>query len=447
MEAPQERFALLRARLQDLRYHQPLGLESAPLVEALLGDLLRSHEQLAELRKKADAQAQELIVAQAQVHPLRKENGRLVRESNRLQFEQIEAAERAAERDRERENASSALVKENGDLRFVGAQQAQRVKALEVELQGLRDRFDDALQVSGVVLPNGHEVRWHGRKEHMEQHSPVAPAAAEDLSPRAAAAADAAAAEAVRASTVQIDALQARLDASNDELAAANLSLSVEKEKVAAREAEIERLGRELESDRDYGGLSLKHIQESNQQAVAQLNHQVDFLNAQCAELQAEVEATRGSYALAEQRQAEKEELLYIVDVLNNEKEGVRSELQAVQESLSQLQQKHQLVNVAAPGIERRWRAACGAGEPSDHKTSTIAYETQKKSRETRACAERFLASEKSNRMAAHDSARRLASASTERILESSRLASAVSTRAGMRGGVRPRPASNVVLG
>ena len=63
-------------------------------------------------------------------------------------------------------------------------------------------------------------------------------------------------------------------------------------------------LGRELESDRDYGGLSLKHIQESNQQAVAQLNHQVDFLNAQCAELQAEVEATRGSYALAEQRQA-----------------------------------------------------------------------------------------------------------------------------------------------
>ena len=424
MEAPQERFALLRARLQDLRYHQPLGLESAPLVEALLGDLLRSHEQLAELRKKADAQAQELIVAQAQVHPLRKENGRLVRESNRLQFEQIEAAERAAERDRERENASSALVKENGDLRFVGAQQAQRVKALEVELQGLRDRFDDALQVSGVVLPNGHEVRWHGRKEHMEQHSPVAPAAAEDLSPRAAAA------EAVRASTVQIDALQARLDASNDELAAANLSLSVEKEKVAAREAEIERLGRELESDRDYGGLSLKHIQESNQQAVAQLNHQVDFLNAQCAELQAEVEATRGSYALAEQRQAEKEELLYIVDVLNNEKEGVRSELQAVQESLSQLQQKHQLVNVAAPGIERRWRAACGAGEPSDHKTSTIAYETQKKSRETRACAERFLASEKSNRQAAHDSARRIASASS-----------------GMRGGVRPRPASNVVLG
>ena len=35
------------------------------------------------------------------------------------------------------------------------------------------ERFDAALQENGVVLPSGHEVRWHGRKEHMEAHSPV----------------------------------------------------------------------------------------------------------------------------------------------------------------------------------------------------------------------------------------------------------------------------------
>ena len=91
--SPQERFALLRAKLQDLRYHQPLGLESAPLVEQLLADLLRSNEQLGEQRSHAEVAGQELVIAQTQVHPLRKENGRLVRESNRLQFEQIEAAE------------------------------------------------------------------------------------------------------------------------------------------------------------------------------------------------------------------------------------------------------------------------------------------------------------------------------------------------------------------
>ena len=69
MEAPQERFALLRARLQDLRYHQPLGLESAPLVEQLLADLLRSNEQLGEQRSHAEVAGQELVIAQTQVHP------------------------------------------------------------------------------------------------------------------------------------------------------------------------------------------------------------------------------------------------------------------------------------------------------------------------------------------------------------------------------------------
>ena len=66
--------------------------------------------------------------------------------------------------------------------------------------------------------------------------------------------------------------LQARLDATTTELGGARRELAEALEKVASREGEIERLGRELEGGRDYGTLSLKHIQESNQQAVAQLN-------------------------------------------------------------------------------------------------------------------------------------------------------------------------------
>ena len=51
--------------------------------------------------------------------------------------------------------------------------------------------------------------------------------------------------------------------------------------------------------------ISLAHINETNQAAVAQLNHQVDFLNAHCATLQAEVAAKRDAAAIAEQRQAD----------------------------------------------------------------------------------------------------------------------------------------------
>ena len=281
--SPQERFALLRAKLQDLRYHQPLGLESAPLVEQLLADLLRSNEQLGEQRSHAEVAGQELVIAQTQVHPLRKENGRLLRENNRLHLELITQSEEGAARLKAVEGEKSQLEKSCGDLRFVSSQQAQRVRLLEEELGGLRERFDQALQQNGVVLPSGHEVRWHGRKEHMEAHSPVEAAAMPPAAPGpssasagpAAVADAAAAAAAVQASEVQITRLQARLDATTTELGGARRELAEALEKVASREGEIERLGRELEGGRDYGTLSLKHIQESNQQAVAQLNHQV----------------------------------------------------------------------------------------------------------------------------------------------------------------------------
>ena len=115
--SPQERFALLRAKLQDLRYHQPLGLESAPLVEQLLADLLRSNEQLGEQRSHAEVAGQELVIAQTQVHPLRKENGRLLRENNRLHLELITQSEEGAARLKAVEGEKSKLEKSCGDLR------------------------------------------------------------------------------------------------------------------------------------------------------------------------------------------------------------------------------------------------------------------------------------------------------------------------------------------
>ena len=57
----------LKRKLSELRYHQPLGAESAPLVATLVADLVAAHEQAQELRTQADAQAQELILAQNQV--------------------------------------------------------------------------------------------------------------------------------------------------------------------------------------------------------------------------------------------------------------------------------------------------------------------------------------------------------------------------------------------
>ena len=58
------RLAALKQQLQQLRYDQPLGVESAPLVERLLEDLMASQAKQAELSGLAEKRADELSVAE-----------------------------------------------------------------------------------------------------------------------------------------------------------------------------------------------------------------------------------------------------------------------------------------------------------------------------------------------------------------------------------------------
>ena len=92
-----QRLAALKKRLAELRYDQPLGVESAPLVERLLDDLLQSQGRQAELASLADKRGDELGVAEQHVLPVRKENTRLVRENNELHMQVSERARARAE--------------------------------------------------------------------------------------------------------------------------------------------------------------------------------------------------------------------------------------------------------------------------------------------------------------------------------------------------------------
>ena len=281
--------------MQELRYDHPLGLESAPLVESLVTDLGHANERIDTLQAQLDEQAHSLIVAENQSHPLRKENGRLLRENNQLHLELIKKAEAAEKEVKEQQALSVRLQKQNTDLSFISAQHVQQIRTLEEANAGLRDRFNEALQQNGVVLPSGHEVRWHGRKEHMQAHSPVEaappqeaegqggklPTETQDL------------AGLLQSSERQISQLQARLQVLQGQVAAMQEELSTSQQQLTVRDAEIGRLSAQLESGRDYDKLSLKHVEETRKQAIAQLNDQVDFLNARCASMEGELHSKR----------------------------------------------------------------------------------------------------------------------------------------------------------
>ena len=61
-----ERTAALKQKLASLRYDQPLGVESAPLVERLLEDLTKSNKHHKELEELAEARAAELLTMEQQ---------------------------------------------------------------------------------------------------------------------------------------------------------------------------------------------------------------------------------------------------------------------------------------------------------------------------------------------------------------------------------------------
>jgi len=319
------RFQALRQRLQGLRYHQPLGLESAPLCEALLSDLVQSNNALKESREQLDAHARELVTTQGTVHPLRQENGRLLRESNQLHLALIEAGETAATRQRQDAKAIGQLQSKVSEATFVSSQLSKRVQTLEAENQALRQRFDEALQHNGVVLPSGVEVRWHGRKEYMESLEPVEPAAQQPAAsgpaaaePEAASAAGAQAkaeaAQLVRLAEAQVSELQRRLEETSGLLRDAEGELDASLQRTAARDAEIARLlerGGGAGGEAAAGGAAGAPVDAAQQQLqLAFLNQQVDFLNEWRDALDAEANAEREAREAAERKQAEAERVM-----------------------------------------------------------------------------------------------------------------------------------------
>lgn len=240
---------------------------------------------------------------------------------------------------------AARLREQNADLRFISSQQTARVEELQSENASLRARFHDALMQNGIVLPSGHEVRWHGHKEHMKAHSPVAPAEAPAADgaaappaatpgagapPTAAAEAErAAATRQLRAAARQTSHLQMRLE--DAEARSIRLEAEVKALRSAAegRDTELRRLQEAAAEGREggKGHLSAAHVNEEKNLTIAQLNHQVDFLNSQCQAQEAALEEAQQQTREALEQAARAERLMEAVHELRDEKEQLQSEV------------------------------------------------------------------------------------------------------------------------
>jgi centrosomal protein CEP135 len=97
----QQKFSNTRRRLDQLGYRQPLGIESLPLVEKLLTDLVHTTESLKRARlgrttgdgSSAGGDAAGHVLTDAQIDAYKSDNARLIRENNELHQQLIHSRE------------------------------------------------------------------------------------------------------------------------------------------------------------------------------------------------------------------------------------------------------------------------------------------------------------------------------------------------------------------
>ena len=145
-------FLALRKRLDSLGYTDlPLGLDSAPLVQQMVEDIIATTETLKETEETLEKQKSENTLLQAQIEPLQEENVRLTRENTQLHQLLIKSKEDLVKQDNQNSMNAFELNAENRRLKLVYQKSQDQIKELEKKLEQTNTKLKEALETPSVT--------------------------------------------------------------------------------------------------------------------------------------------------------------------------------------------------------------------------------------------------------------------------------------------------------
>jgi len=110
-----------------------LDINSAPLVEKLLTDLLNTTDGFQQIKNKGNMMNDELDRVRLQIDPLKAENKKLMQDNNDLHFKIIKISEDIESTRNTNLLNMKRLEAERSDLRFIVSQKDTKINEMESE--------------------------------------------------------------------------------------------------------------------------------------------------------------------------------------------------------------------------------------------------------------------------------------------------------------------------
>jgi len=288
----EQKYILLRKRLDQFGYKQPLAIESLPLVEKLFQDLLQTTEALKKAKDANPSSSSTSIAAvpssvpnSISAHPYKNDNARLVKENNDLHLELIKCREQLDHQIKEFKNQLRKVEHENADLRFLNTQYIHRLRSLEKEsrqkdnkiLELQEKNFQAVVQTPGG---NKHTIPFRRQRLDIDEMLPEGSSLIRGTNSSSLPYVnDPYIIDIVKVTEDRVAELEVQLQEQKRYADEVETKLTNLKYQVENRDREIERLHRVLDGGRSADTLSLESKLKSNEKVIAHQNAQIDFLH------------------------------------------------------------------------------------------------------------------------------------------------------------------------
>lgn len=270
-------FLALRRRLDAMGYTDyPLGLDSAPLAQIMLEDLVATTEALRDSEESSGGVMHRLEIAEQLIEPLQEENLKLRRDNTQLHQEMISVGEESLRVQNKYASTSFALQAENRRLSLAKQQADEDIDALKKELATTKVQLAQALEPSSSRVSSS---RSPSESKSKRINSRDSRSNLSDSSIKSYIASNASFTDGVSQS--EYEALQ--VENNNQKLQINDLTSTIEELKscIKLRDTEIQRLGEELqkETGRDGYLISLRYKYQKAEEEIEKLKTQIRLVN------------------------------------------------------------------------------------------------------------------------------------------------------------------------